>query len=316
MRKKILIVDQVHPLLSQSLTEAGWECITDMNMNRESFMELNGDDIFGLVIRSRFIVDEETIASKHDLKFIVRIGAGLENIDIAYAKRCGVRVISTPEGNAQSVAELCLGLLISALRNIPLADNEVRRGHWLRAKNKGTELHSHQYGIIGYGHTGPAFAHILTSLGCKVYAYDRDTNVKGDNNAEMVSLEEIQQLCDVISVHINYTPDNKYFINDTFIRNVAQPFILINTSRGAVVNTSDLVYHLEKGQICYACLDVLEYESSKLQNLPKEVWSPTMKALSMMNHVILTPHLGGQTFCADARHAQLAFEKIQALHLI
>lgn len=313
---KILIVDKVHPSLSETLTEAGWECITDTNMNRESFMSMNGDDLLGLVIRSRFVVDEDMIASKHDLRFIVRIGAGMENIDTEYAKRCGVRVISTPEGNCQSVAELCLGMLLSALRNIPLADYEVRHGRWLREKNKGTEMQSHTYGIIGYGHTGPAFAKILHALGCKVYTYDKDPNVKGDDNAEMISLDELCQNCDVISLHVNYTPDNKYLINDAFIRKVEHPFILINTSRGAVVDTTAMVYHIENGKIRYACLDVLEFESPKLQNLPIEVWPPTMKALSLMSHVILTPHLGGQTICADKRHAEIAFEKIQALHLV
>lgn len=311
--QNVLIVDRVHPYLSEKLSDHGFNCQTDMSYTYEEF--LAGPDIWsGLVIRSRFVIDERIIDSKPSLKFIVRIGSGVENIKTTYAESKGIRVISTPEGNANAVAEHCLALLLSTLRHLPSADKEVRNGEWLREKNKGTELQSHTYGIIGYGHTGPAFARLLTALGCTVYAYDRYDNQAGDDNAQMVSLSEILQKCDVISIHVNYFPENKYFVNDDFISQVNGPFILINTSRGLVVNVADVVQNLEKGKIVAACLDVLEYEDTKLRNMPKQDWPQSMEKLAQMENVILTPHVGGQTIDAELRHAKVAVEKIlQAL---
>ena len=165
----ILIVDRVHPYLSEQLQAQGFDCTTNLSETYEQFCA-RPDNLFGLVIRSRFVVDRALLDTKPSLRFIVRIGAGVENIDVAYAESRGIRVISTPEGNAHAVAEHCLGLLLGLLRHIPAANTEVRAGEWLREKNKGTELTSHTYGLIGYGHTGPAFARLLTALGSKVYA--------------------------------------------------------------------------------------------------------------------------------------------------
>ena len=295
--------------MSEKLSEKGFVCLTDMDFTYDSF-KAAPDDLYGLVIRSRFVVDKELLDSKPSLKFIVRIGSGVENIDVEYAEKKGIRVISTPEGNANAVAEHCLGLLLAAFRHISSADREVRAGEWLREKNKGTELQSHTYGLIGYGHTGPAFAKLLHALGCKVYAYDKYNPSAGDENAEMTDLQILQRKCDVISVHVNYRPENKYLINRDFIDAMAHPFILINTSRGLVVNTEDVVNELESGKIRTACLDVLEYESTRLKNLPKEQWPAAMERLAQLENVILTPHVGGQTPDAELRHAQVAVEKI------
>lgn len=307
--KKVLIVDRVHPYLSEQLSGEGFVCQTDMTFTYDSF-KAAPDDLYGLVIRSRFVIDRDIIDSKSSLKFIVRIGSGVENIDVEYAEKKGIKVISTPEGNANAVAEHCLGFLLAALRHLSSADREVRAGEWHREKNKGTELHSYTYGLIGYGHTGPAFAKLLRALGCEVYAYDRYNPAAGNGNAEMTDLDTIMRKCDVISVHVNYIPENKYFIDEKFIENVAKPFVLINTSRGLVVNTEAVVKGLESGKIRMACLDVLEYESPKLKNLPKEQWPAAMERLSQLENVILTPHVGGQTPEAELRHAQVAVERI------
>lgn len=310
--KKVLIVDRVHPYLSEKLSEKGFVCLTDMTFTYDSF-KAAPDDLYGLVIRSRFVVNKELLDSKPSLEFIVRIGSGVENIDVEYAEGKGIKVISTPEGNANAVAEHCLGLLLAALRHISSADRQVRAGEWLREKNKGSELQAHTYGIIGYGHTGPAFARLLALLGCKVYAYDKYNPTAGDANAEMTDLQILQRKCDVISVHVNYIPENKYWINRDFIDAMAHPFILINSSRGLVVNTEDVVNALESGKILTACLDVLEYESTRLKNLPKEQWPAAMERMATMENAILTPHVGGQTTDAELRHAQVAVEKIMGL---
>lgn len=307
--KNVLIVDRVHPYLADSLSENGFLCRTDMSYTYDTFMA-EPDNLSGLVIRSRFVVDQAVINSKPSLQFIVRIGSGVENIDVAYAEQKGIRVISTPEGNANAVAEHCLGLILSALRHIPSANQEVRNGEWLREKNKGTELAAHTYGIIGYGHNGPALARLLRSLNCQVYAYDRYNPNAGDENATMVTLEELMQKCDVISLNINYIPENEYFVNKAFIQQMAHPFVLVNSSRGRVVNTADLVQGIQSGKVLHACLDVLEYENAKLKNLPKTAWPETMETLASLEQVTLTPHVAGQTLDAEYRHAKVAVEKI------
>lgn len=308
----ILIVDRVHPYLSEQLQAQGFDCTTNLSETYEQFYA-RPDNLFGLVIRSRFVVDRALLDTKPSLRFIVRIGAGVENIDVAYAESRGIRVISTPEGNAHAVAEHCLGLLLGLLRHIPAANTEVRAGEWLREKNKGTELSSHTYGLIGYGHTGPAFARLLTALGGKVYAYDRYNPNAGDENATMVTLEELCAQCDVISLHVNYIPDNFHFINEEFIARMPHPFLLLNSSRGLVVDCAALARGLQSGKVTGAALDVLEYENTRLQNLPKQEWPEAMHALAAMENVILTPHVGGQTLDAELRHAKVAYEKIMKL---
>lgn len=307
--KRVLIVDRVHPALAEGLEGRGFDCSTDMTYTYDTFAA-RADDLYGLVIRSRFVVDRTLLDTKPSLRFIVRIGSGVENIDVAYAESRGVRVISTPEGNANAVAEHCLGLLLGLLRHISSADREVRAGEWLREKNKGTELHAHTYGIIGYGHTGPAFARLLHTLGCEVYAYDRYNPNAGDECAKMVSLEELCARCDVISLHVNYIPENLHLINSEFIERMPHPFLLLNSSRGLVVECAALVRGLQAGKVTAAALDVLEYESTRLKNLPKTEWPEAMTTLATMENVILTPHVGGQTLDAELRHAQVALEKI------
>ena len=312
MHKKILIVDRVLPLLSEQMEAHGYQCETNKELTHEAFVALP-DEYEGLVIRNRFQVDAAAINSKPSLRFVVRIGSGMENIDTQYAESKGVRCLSTPEGNANAVAELCLSFLLAALRNIVTADQEVRQGQWLREKNKGTELASHTVGIIGYGHTGPAFAKLLKALGCKVLCYDRYRQHYGDENATEVSLEELFAQCDVISLHINYLPENHYFINKKLIDEVKHPFIFINSSRGWAVNTADVLTAIKEGKIQYARFDVLEYESSRLQIPPKEEWDMVMQELAETGCVLLTPHVGGQTYEAERRHIEIAVNKVLRL---
>jgi D-3-phosphoglycerate dehydrogenase len=309
---KILIVDRVLPLLSEQLTAHGFECVTNKELDHAAFVALP-DEYEGLVIRNRFTMDAAAIDSKPRLRFVIRLGSGMENIDTQYAESKGIKCLSTPEGNANAVAELCLTFLLVALRHVANADREVRQGAWLREKNKGVELASQTVGIIGYGHTGPAFAKLLKALGCKVLCYDRYRSNYGDENAQEVSLEELCRQCNVISLHVNYLPENHYFINKKLIDQIKHPFIFINTSRGWAVNTQDVLTAIKEGKIQYACLDVLEYESSRLQIPPKEEWNMVLQELTETDCVLLTPHVGGQTYESEKRHAELAVEKIMKL---
>lgn len=309
---KILIVNRVLPSLSEQLTAKGYECITNRKITHDEFVAMP-DEYDGLIIRNRFVIDQEVIDSKPHLRFVIRIGSGMEKIDTEYAESKGIRCLSTPEGNANAVAELCLTFLMAALRHLTIANQEVRQGEWLREKNKGTELASQTVGIIGYGHTGPAFAKILKMLGCKVLCYDRFRSNYGDENATEASLDEILEQCNVISLHINYLPENHYFINKNLIEKAKNPFIFINSSRGWSVNTADVLSALKTGKITCACLDVLEYESSRLQIPPKDEWDDVMRELTSMDNVILTPHVGGQTFESERRHAESAVKQILQL---
>lgn len=309
MSKKILIVDRVHPLLVETLSERGYLCETNQTLTHNQFVDLP-DTYYGLIIRSRFPVDKVALSSKPNLRFVLRIGSGVEHIDIDYAKELGICCLSTPEGNAGSVAEHCLGMLIAALKNIPIANNEVRQGNWLREKNKGSLIETHTIGIIGYGNTGPAFAKMLAPFGCTILAYDIRPDFISDSYCQKASLDEILEKCDVISIHINYTPENHYFVNSEFLNRWKNPFILINSSRGQVLNCDDLLLFVTQNKLHCACLDVLEYENVKLQIPEKEQWTDTLQKMMENKQFIITPHIAGQTTDAERKHALFALEKI------
>ena len=302
-------MDKVHPYLVEQLTSRGYLCETILNISHNEFVALN-DHYEGLVIRSKFNVDQEAIASKNNLKFIIRIGSGVEHIDFQLAEANGIRVITTPEGNAPAVAEHCLGMLLTALKKIATANTEVRNGEWLREKNKGTELSSQTVGIIGFGHTGQAFASLLRAFGCKILVYDKFKSRFNESYIEEVSLDELLKRATIISLHINYLPENHYFINKTLLQKAVQKPIFINSSRGLAVNTADLIFALDEDYIAFACLDVLEYENVNLQIPPKTEWNDTLWRLTSNKNVLLTPHTAGQTFDAELKHAKIALEKI------
>jgi D-3-phosphoglycerate dehydrogenase len=310
--KKILIVDKVHPYLVEQFTSRGFLCETILNISHLEFVNLP-DDYFGLVIRNKFNIDKEAIISKHNLKFIIRIGSGTEHIDLPFASANGIKIISTPEGNAPAVAEHCLGMLLSALKKIATADREVRDGKWLREKNKGRELSAQTVGIIGFGHTGKAFAKLLNTFGCKILIYDKFKSGFDETYIEEVTLDELLQRATVISLHINYLPENYYFINNNLLQKTKQKPIFINTSRGMTVNTADLIFAMDEDYISFACLDVLEFENVNLQIPPKNEWNDTLIRLTSNKNVLLTPHTAGQTLDSELRHAEIAIMKFKNL---
>ena len=310
--KKTLIVDSVHESLPERLNANGFICETDKTLTYEGFLALP-DDFCGLIIRSRFIVDAPLLRSKPSLKFIVRIGSGVENIDTATCAELGIACISTPEGNAPAVAEHALALLFTALKKCAAADNEVRHGIWDRSGNKTHELSALTAGIIGYGHTGPAFAKLLHSFGCKVLTFDKFKTGISDCYSTESSLENLLEESDIISLHINYLHENHYFINKEKLLLNKKKAIFINTSRGLSVNTADLIEALDEGIISHACLDVLEFETPRLQIPPVEKWDEVMRRLAAHPKTTLTPHIAGQTYEAAKRHADVAFEKIISL---
>ena len=308
--KKILIVDNVHPYLVEQFESWGYLCETILNISYNEFKNYI-DEYEGLIIRSKFNIDKEAIVSKSNLKFIIRIGSGLEHIDTLFAEKKGIKVFSTPEGNASAVAEHCLGMVLVALRKIATANQEVKNGEWLRDKNKGTELSSQTVGIIGFGNTGKAFAKLLKIFGCKILVFDKFKSGFSEPYIEEVSLDELLERATVISLHINYIPENHYFINFSKLQKTKQKPVFINTSRGLAVNTNDLIFAMDEDYISFACLDVLEYENVNLQIPPKAEWGNTLARLTSNKKVLLTPHTAGQTHDSELKHAVIAIEKLK-----
>ena len=261
---KILHIDSNHKLMLEQLNEAGFQNDIDYTSSKEE-IEKKIENYDGIVIRSRFSIDKQFIDRAKKLKFIARVGAGMENIDCQYAESKNICLISSPEGNMNAVGEHTLGLLLALLNKFKKADQEIKKGIWLREENRGYELDYLTIGIIGYGNMGKSFAKKLRGFDCQVLCYDIKENV-GDSNAQQVPLKEFQNRVDVVSLHTPETPLTKNMINSEFINAFSKNFWLINTARGKSVNTAHLVEALKSGKIKGAGLDVLEYEQSSFEN--------------------------------------------------
>lgn len=315
---KILHLDSNHPLLLNQLNDLGFTNDTDYSSTKEE-VESKISDYDGIIIRSRFTIDKPFLDAAKQLKFIGRVGAGLENIDCDYAESKGVLLFNAPEGNRNAVGEHALGLLLALFNKLHKADKQVRQGKWQREDNRGLELDGKTVGLIGYGNMGKAFAKKLRSFDVEVLCYDIKPNV-GDANATQVSLEELQEKADVLSLHTPQTPLTTNMVNTTFINSFKKPFWLINTARGKSVVTKDLVSALQSGKICGAGLDVLEYEKASFENLFKassaasgEVDMPkAFKYLITAENVILSPHVAGWTIESNIKLAQTIVDKIKA----
>ena len=308
---KILHLDNNHPLLLNQLNDLGYTNHEDFKSSKED-IETKIAAYDGIIIRSRFSIDQQFLDAAKNLKFIGRIGAGLENIDCDYAKQKGVHLIAAPEGNRNAVGEHTLGMLLSLFNKLNKADKDVRNGNWLREDNRGLELDGKTLGLIGYGNMGKAFAKKLRGFDVTVLCYDIKPNV-GDENATQVSLETLQCNADVLSLHTPQTPLTVNMVNSEFISDFKKPFWLINTARGKSVVTEDLVSALKTGKILGAGLDVLEYEKSSFENLFASNHMPeAFKYLITAENVLLTPHVAGWTVESNIKLAQTILDKIKA----
>ncbi len=309
---KILHIDSNHPLLLQQLAEAGFVNHEDYTSSKEE-IEAKIRDYDGIVIRSRFKIDKAFLDAAYNLKFIARVGAGLESIDTDYAAGKGIHLIAAPEGNRNAVSEQALGMLLSLFNNLKRADREIGEGHWNRESNRGHELDGKTVGIIGYGNMGKAFAKKLRGFEVTVLCHDILENV-GDGNAKQVTLAELQSQSDVLSLHIPWTPETDKMVDAGFIASFAKPFWLINTSRGKNVVTADLVAALESGKVLGAALDVLEYEKLSFEQLFSDGILPApLQYLTNADNVLLSPHIAGWTFESHERLAQVIADKIRLL---
>jgi D-3-phosphoglycerate dehydrogenase len=309
LNKNILFLDSVHPALKDELKKLGCHCELDDKSSKKEIEKKIGD-YDGIVIRSRIKIDAEFIDKAVKLKFIARAGAGMENIDSEYATKKKIKCINAPEGNRDAVGEHAMGMLLSLLNNLNKADREVRKGKWLREENRGTELMFKTVGIIGYGNMGTAFARRLSSFSVMALAYDKYVKNFGDDFIIEANMESIFEEAEVVSLHVPLTPETEYMVDDKFLSKFKNPIYLINTSRGKVVNTDDLVKNIKSGKVLGACLDVLEYESSSLEKLSTKSLPPSLKYLFESDRVILSPHIAGWTFESNQRISLVLAEKI------
>ena len=308
---KVLHLDTNHSLLIEQLETLGFTNHQNYSGSKEEVEEVISQ-YDGIIIRSRFSIDKTFLDKAHNLKFIGRVGAGLENIDCDYAISKGVHLIAAPEGNRNAVGEHALGMLLSLFNKLNLADQEVRAGLWRREANRGIELDGKTIGLIGYGNMGKAFAKKLKGFDVKVLCYDILEDV-GDDNATQVTLEQLQKESDVLSLHTPQTPLTVAMVNKTFIQGFNKPFWLINTARGKSVVTTDLVAALKSGKILGAGLDVLEYEKSSFEDMFTSQSMPeAFQYLVKASNVILSPHIAGWTVESKEKLAQTIVDKIKA----
>jgi D-3-phosphoglycerate dehydrogenase len=312
--KLILHIDENHPLLIKGLERLGYENHIAYTTALEDVLKLL-PKYSGIVIRSRFPIDKNLIDCATNLKFIARVGAGLENIDIAYAQSKKIALIAAPEGNRNAVGEHVLGMLLSLMNKLRQAHTSIQKGAWLREDHRGFELEGKTIGIIGYGNTGKSFAKKLFGFEVEVICYDIKAGV-GDQNAKQVSLEELQDRAQVISLHIPQTTETNGMIDKNFIDRVKNPFWFLNSARGKAVRTTDLVEGLRSKKILGAALDVLEYESSSFHSIFGAKNRPeTLDYLLNSDAVLLSPHVAGWTFESHIKLAQTIVDKVAALNL-
>jgi D-3-phosphoglycerate dehydrogenase len=306
---KILHLDSNHPLLIEHLTDLGHTNHEDYNSSKKA-IEAKIHLYDGLIIRSRFCIDAGFLDKATQLKFIGRVGAGLENIDTDYAYAMGVHLISAPEGNQNAVGEHALGMLLSLFNKLTISDREVRNGIWQRESNRGNELDGKTIGIIGYGHMGKAFSKKLQGFDVDVLCYDIKANV-GDENSRQVPLEVLQEKAHILSLHVPQTAATINMVNTDFISSFKHPFWLLNTARGNCVVTRDLVKALESKKIRGAALDVMEYEKSSFETIFSNKIPLAFSSLLKADNVIFSPHVAGWTIESHRKLAQTIVDKIK-----
>ncbi len=307
---KVLHLDTNHPLIIEQFAELGFQNDEDYNSSKQEVLKkINHYD--GIIIRSRFSLDKEFLSKAANLKFIGRLGAGLENIDVDFAKSKGIFLAAAPEGNRNAVGEHTLGMLLSLFCKLNKADKEVRSGTWDREGNRGIELDGKTVGIIGYGNMGKAFARKLRGFDVEVICYDIEGGVE-DDNARQVGIMELHQRTEVLSLHVPQTASTIGLFNAEFIEKFHKPFWLLNTARGKCVVTEDLVAALKTGKVLGAGLDVLEYEKSSFEDMfiDNQI-PPTFQYLINAENVILSPHVAGWTVESKIKLAQTIVDKIK-----
>jgi len=307
---KVMFIDTVHPVLQETLESLGYECVDFTN---KEALEISAHlfDYQGVVIRSRFKFTKELMDAAPALRFIARSGSGLENINVAYAKQKKICCFNSPEGNKDALGEHCVAMILSLFNRLSIAHQEVGKGTWLREKNRGVELKGKTVALIGYGVMGQSFAEKLSGFGVNTIAYDNTKTGFTSKLVQEVSMNEVYDKADVVSLHVNYVDDNHHLVNDQFIQSFKKDVYIINTARGKCLDTEALIRALKSGKVSGACLDVLEIESTSFQLKDKSI--KLLEALSGFEQVLLTPHIGGWTNESYYKLSSVLGDKIKSL---
>jgi D-3-phosphoglycerate dehydrogenase len=308
LKNNILIVDDIHPVFMEIAEAKGYQCDYKPTIKPDEALQILGD-YTGLVIRSKFRLNRQYLDTAKNLRFICRAGAGMDNIDEAYAAEKGITLINAPEGNMDAVGEHAVGLLLSLMNNFNTADEQIRDGSWQREANRGYELKGRTVGIIGYGFMGKSFAKKLSGFEVNVIAYDKYKTGFSDRYAREVSMEEIVKHSDVLSLHIPLTAETDGLVSEEYLFHFKKPIFFINTSRGKTARVRAILDAIKQGKILGAGLDVLEVE--RFPSLAEQEW---FNELKQSGKVILTPHVAGWTFESYRKISEVMGSKLGAVH--
>ncbi len=305
-RGKVLIAAPTHPVLIDGLSSIGYQCVLHEDISQDMAYMLIGD-CTGVITSTRLQLDKALLDSAKQLRWVGRMGSGMEVVDVEYAAIKGVTCFSSPEGNCNAVGEHALGMLLALIRRITWSQNEINKGIWRREENRGIEIEGKTIGIVGYGHAGSSFAKKLLGFDARILAYDKYKPEGIPSNIINTNLDQIFSEADIVSFHVPFGPDTLHYFNADFIERMRKPFILINTSRGTVVDTAALYRGLQQKKVLGACLDVFEQEPLAAMDADLR---DIVADLSASPNVVITPHIAGYTHEALYKMSKVLFEKI------
>jgi len=313
--KKILFIDNAHPFLQNELEKAGFVCDYFADYNYDDFSTIIS--IYtGIIIRSKIKLDRAILEKAKNLKFIGRVGAGMESIDIDFAVSNNIKLLNSPEGNRDAVGEHAIGMLLMLMNKLKTADTQMRNNIRLREENRGTEIKGKTIAIIGYGNMGSAFARKLNGFEANVIAYDKYKFNYSDDFCRESSMEEVFETADILSLHVPLTEETTFMVNKTFLNKFKKNIYFVNTSRGKVVKTDDLVDGIKKEKVLGVALDVLEYEGTSFDILNEIELPEAYHYLIHSDRTVLTPHIAGWTEESKIKLAQVLVDKIISLQLV